>query len=112
METRTIGSGTFSVIGLGGYELGQDQGWSGSREVLTAAIESGTDWLDTSEAYFDTLNELTVGAAMRDVGAPVKISSKVAPDASGFRAEQVRTACTGSLKRLGWEASAGFPCAR
>ena len=38
---------------------------------------------------------------MRDVGAPVKISSKVAPDASGFRAEQVRTACTGSLKRLG-----------
>ncbi len=101
METRTIGSGTFSVIGLGGYELGQDQGWSGSREVLTAAIESGTDWLDTSEAYFDELNELTVGAAMRDVGAPVKISSKVAPDASGFRAEQVRTACTGSLKRLG-----------
>ena len=51
METRTIGSGTFSVIGLGGYELGQDQGWSGSREVLMAAIESGTDWLDTSEAY-------------------------------------------------------------
>ena len=101
MQTNRIGGSTFSVIGLGGYELGQDQGWSGAREVLTAAIESGTDWVDTSEAYFDELNELTVGAAMRDVGAPIKVSSKVAPDASGFRADQIRKACIGSLERLG-----------
>jgi aryl-alcohol dehydrogenase-like predicted oxidoreductase len=101
VQTNRIGSETFSVIGLGGYELGQDQGWSGAREVLTAAIESGTDWVDTSEAYFDELNELTVGAAMRDVGAPIKVSSKVAPDASGFGADQVRKACKGSLERLG-----------
>jgi len=101
VETRAIGSGTFSVIGLGGYELGQDQGWSGAREVLTAAIEAGIDWIDTAEAYFDELNELTVGAAMRDVGARIKVSSKVAPDASGFRADQIRKACMGSLERLG-----------
>jgi aryl-alcohol dehydrogenase-like predicted oxidoreductase len=101
VQTGTIGSEKFSVIGLGAYELGQDQGWSGAREVLTAAIESGTDWLDTSEAYYDEFNERTVGAAMRDVGVPIKVSSKVAPDASGFRADQVRKACTGSLERLG-----------
>jgi aryl-alcohol dehydrogenase-like predicted oxidoreductase len=101
VQARTIGSAAFSVIGLGGYELGQDQGWSGAREVLTAAIESGTDWVDTSEAYFEELNELTVGAAMRDVGAQIKVSSKVAPDASGFRADQIRKACQGSLERLG-----------
>ncbi len=101
MQTNRIGDSTFSVIGLGGYELGQDQGWSGAREVLTAAIESGTDWVDTSEAYFEELNELTVGAAMRDVGAQIKVSSKVAPDASGFRADQIRKACQSSLERLG-----------
>jgi len=103
VQTSTIGSETFSVIGLGGYELGQDQGWSGAREVLIAAIESGTDWVDTSEAYFDELNELTIGAAMRDVGAQIKVSSKVAPDASGFPADQIRKACHGSLERLGIE---------
>ena len=101
MQKRMIGSETFSVIGLGGYELGQDQGWSGAREVLTAAIGSGVDWIDTAEAYFDEMNERTVGAALRDVGAPIKVSSKVAPDASGFGAEQIRQACTGSLERLG-----------
>jgi aryl-alcohol dehydrogenase-like predicted oxidoreductase len=102
VQTRTIGSEKFSVIGLGAYELGQDQGWSGAREVLTAAVESGTDWLDTSEAYYDEFNERTAGAAMRDVGA-IKVSSKVAPDASGFRPDQVRKACAGSLQRLGIE---------
>ncbi len=38
---------------------------------------------------------------MRDVGAPIKVSSKVAPDASGFRADQIRKAFIGSLERLG-----------
>ncbi|MEP6973213.1 MAG: aldo/keto reductase [Actinomycetota bacterium] len=101
MQTRTIGSEKYSVIGLGGYELGQDQGWVGAREVLTTAIESGVDWIDTAEAYFDEMNERTVGAAMRDVGTPIKVSSKVAPNGSGFRAEQIRKACLGSLERLG-----------
>lgn len=101
MLTRTIGSSTFSVVGLGGYELGQDQGWSGAREVLAASVEAGVDWVDTAEAYFDELNERTVGAAMRDIGAQIKVSSKVAPNASGFRADQIRTACMGSLERLG-----------
>ena len=101
METRTIGSERYSVVGLGGYELESDPSWSGAREVLTAAIEAGIDWVDTSEAYFDELNERTIGAAMRDVGAPIKVSSKVAPNASGFKSEQIRQACTGSLGRLG-----------
>ena len=101
MLTRTIGSERFSVVGLGGYELEADPSWQGARDVLMAAIEAGVDWVDTSEAYFDEMNERTIGAAMRDVGAPIKVSSKVAPDASGFRAEQIRKACMGSLERLG-----------
>ena len=101
MQTRTIGSDRFTVIGLGGYELEGDPSWSGARDVLTAAIEAGIDWVDTSEAYFDEMNERTIGAAMRDVGAPIKVSSKVAPNASGFKAEQIRKACMGSLERLG-----------
>jgi len=99
--TRTIGSDRFTVVGLGGYELESDPSWSGARDVLTAAIEAGIDWVDTSEAYFDEMNERTIGSAMRDVGAPIKVSSKVAPHASGFKAEQIRNACVGSLERLG-----------
>ncbi len=101
MQTRTIGSERFSVVGLGGYELESDPSWSGARDVLAAAIGSGIDWLDTAEAYFDAMNERTIGAAMRDVGAPIKVSSKVAPNVSGFKAEQIRQACMGSLERLG-----------
>jgi aryl-alcohol dehydrogenase-like predicted oxidoreductase len=44
-----------------------------------------------------------VAAALRDVGQPVKLSSKVAPlpDGTGFEPKQIREACEASLDRLG-----------
>ena len=103
VRSGKIGSTSFSVVGLGGYELEDDPGWPGAREVLSAAVEAGIDWIDTSENYFATRNEDVIGAAMRDVGATLKISSKVAPGPhdSGFLPDQVRAACGGSLERLG-----------
>jgi hypothetical protein len=38
-----------SAGGLGGYEFEDDPSCSGARDVLTAAIDAGIDWLDTSE---------------------------------------------------------------
>jgi aryl-alcohol dehydrogenase-like predicted oxidoreductase len=44
-----------------------------------------------------------IAAALRDVGQPMKLSSKVAPlpDGTGFEPKQIREACEGSLERLG-----------
>jgi aryl-alcohol dehydrogenase-like predicted oxidoreductase len=94
-----------SRVGLGAYEFEDDPDSAGARDVLTAALGSGIDWLDTAESYFDGMNELTVGRALRDVGAELAISTKVAPapDGTGFADAQIRTACMTSLERLGVE---------
>jgi aryl-alcohol dehydrogenase-like predicted oxidoreductase len=103
VEGRALGEVRLSAVGLGGFEFEDDPDWPGARDVLTAAVDAGIDWIDTSEAYFDGANERTIGAALRDVGATLKISSKVAPEpgGSGFRPQQIRTACEASLERLG-----------
>ncbi len=103
MRSRTIGGTPYSVVGLGGYEFEDDPGWHGARDVLSAAIDAGIDWIDTSEAYFEGKNELTIAAALRDVGAQMKISNKVAPmpDGTGLEPDQIKRACTQSLERLG-----------
>jgi aryl-alcohol dehydrogenase-like predicted oxidoreductase len=103
VQAGTIGSIELSRVGLGGYELEDDPGWRGARDVISAAVEAGIDWIDTSEAYFDGANERTVGAALRDVGAEMRISTKVAPSPSGtgFEPAEMREACVGSLGRLG-----------
>ena len=78
---------------------------------MDAALGAGIDWIDTAESYFDGKSELTIGAALRDLGVEVLLSSKVAPSAetemgpapgrSGFQPAQIREACEGSLERLG-----------
>jgi aryl-alcohol dehydrogenase-like predicted oxidoreductase len=55
VETREIGTTGVhvSVVGLGGYEFEDDVGWAGARDIVEAALGAGTNWIDTSEAYFD-----------------------------------------------------------
>ena len=36
--------------------------------VIRAALESGVNWLDTSENYLATRNEEVIGAALDSVG--------------------------------------------
>ena len=104
METREIGTTGvhISVVGLGGYELEDDPGWAGARDIIEAALGAGTNWIDTSEAYFDGMNERTISAALRDVGEDVLLSTKVAPapDGTGFEPDRIRDACAKSLSRL------------
>jgi aryl-alcohol dehydrogenase-like predicted oxidoreductase len=118
-----------SAIGLGGAWLGHDAGdvsdVTRARTVIEAARECGINWVDTSENYFNTGNESVIGAVVRSMPESFLICSKVAPTAlksggaSGFRPEQVRRACEGSLHRLGrdhidlyllhWPDRAGVP---
>src|SRR4029450_822462 len=90
------------MVGLGGYEFEDDPDWPGARDVLLAAAETGIDWVDTAETYFDGGSDRTIGAGLRDTGVSMRISSKVGParGGTGFRPEQVRRACEASLERL------------
>jgi aryl-alcohol dehydrogenase-like predicted oxidoreductase len=103
MRSVEIGGESFSVVGLGGFEFEDDPNWPGARDVLLAAIETGVDWIDTAEEYYDRKNETVIAAALRDIGQPMKLSSKVAPlpDGTGYEPKQIREACEGSLDRLG-----------
>jgi aryl-alcohol dehydrogenase-like predicted oxidoreductase len=113
VEQRRVGATdvTISVIGLGGAWLGHDPGDPSdvrrAAAVLEAAATAGTNWVDTSENYFDTGNESVIGLALREVAADILVCSKAAPGAlasgggSGFRPDQIRSACQGSLERLG-----------
>lgn len=102
MRSVEIGGEWFSVVGLGGFELGDDPDWPGARDVILAAIDAGVDWIDTAEEYSDRKNERVIAAALHDVGRPMKLSSKVAPqpDGTGYEPKQIREACEGSLERL------------
>jgi aryl-alcohol dehydrogenase-like predicted oxidoreductase len=113
MDHRRVGGSDLmlSAIGLGGAWLGHDVGDSAevrrAAQVLDAAASAGTNWVDTSENYFDTGNESVIGAALSEIPDAFLVCTKAAPGAlysgrgSGFRPEQIRSACHGSLKRLG-----------
>jgi aryl-alcohol dehydrogenase-like predicted oxidoreductase len=116
MRQRGLGTSgvVASVIGLGGVELGPDDGEdpdvARAVRVIETAIDHGIDWIDTSENYYDTRNEALIGAALAKVGGAVQVATKVAPGSagsgggSGFRPEQVRRACEASLRRFGRDA--------
>jgi aryl-alcohol dehydrogenase-like predicted oxidoreductase len=113
VEKRSLGqSGAFvSSVGLGGFELGHEQGEAPDVDravrVIETAIESGIDWLDTSENYHDTRNESLIGAALARVRGEIMVSSKASPEpaltggGSGFRHDEIHAACRASLERLG-----------
>ena len=96
------------MIGFGAWEAGGTAwGPNESEEVVVDAIraglDSGIDWVDTAEVYGDGVSERLVGRAVSGRRDDVTIATKVAPqpEGSGFRPEQVASACEGSLRRLG-----------
>ena len=111
MRTERLGSSgpEISVIGFGAWEAGGGV-WGPNPsertviEAMRAGFDAGINWVDTAEVYGDGLSETLVGKAVagRD---DVLVATKVAPrpDGTGFRADQVRRACSASLERLGRE---------
>jgi aryl-alcohol dehydrogenase-like predicted oxidoreductase len=110
MWRRRLGSHgpEISVIGYGAWEAGGTQ-WGPNEsdatviDAIRAGLDAGIDWIDTAEVYGDGESERLVGRAVAGRRDAVTIASKVAPrpNGSGFRPEQVRAACEGSLRRLG-----------
>ena len=96
------------MIGYGAWEAG-GEAWGPNEsesaviEAIQAGLDAGIDWSDTAEVYGDGVSERLVGKAIRGRRDEVVVASKVAPrpEGSGFRPEEVRKACEGSLERLG-----------
>ncbi len=115
-----------SVIGFGAWEAGGDMWGANESEdtvigAMRAGLEAGMSWIDTAEVYGKGVSERLVGRAVTDRRDQVLVATKVAPasDGSGFRPDQVRAGCEGSLGRLGidvidlyqlhWPDSTGVP---
>ena len=113
MRTRRLGSHgpELSVIGYGSWEAG-GTAWGANESdgsviaAMQAALDAGITWIDTAEVYGDGVSESLVGRAIAGRRDEVVVASKVAPEpeGSGFRPDQIRTACETSLGRLGVEA--------
>lgn len=98
-----------SVIGFGAWEAGGGSEWGTAPPddqilgAIRAVFDCGIGWIDTAEVYGRGRSEELVGQAVAGRRDEIAIASKVAPrpSGSGFRPEQVRPACEGSLRRLG-----------
>ncbi|MEU8962693.1 aldo/keto reductase [Streptomyces sp. NPDC048491] len=117
MERRTIGAGALraGAIGLGcmpmswGYSRSQ-QDLERSLRAVHAALDTGSNLLDTADMYGPFTNELLIGRVLRERRGEAFIATKcgllVGVDqhvVANGRPGYVRRACDASLRRLGTE---------
>ena len=120
MQQRRIGSRTVGAIGLGGMPMSVREHNDESQGVRTihAALDAGVTFIDTADAYsWDEAslghNELLIAKALREYGPgadEVLVATKGGHTRHGREwgldgsPEYLRTACEGSLRRLGVDA--------
>jgi aryl-alcohol dehydrogenase-like predicted oxidoreductase len=118
METRALGTGGLKVsaIGLGVMGMSEFYGKPDEAEneaTLARAVELGVTFWDTADAYGSGHNETMIGRflAARGWRDRIVLATKFGFVREGGRAvgvsgkpEYVRSACEGSLSRLGFDA--------
>lgn len=117
MQKRRLGKNgpAVSAIGLGCMGMSEFYGAGDDRESIATihrALDLGVDFFDTADAYGPRTNEELLGRALRERRHEAIIATKFGivrdpndPRARGVSGQPayVRSACEGSLKRLGVE---------
>jgi aryl-alcohol dehydrogenase-like predicted oxidoreductase len=105
MDTRTIGSLTVGVIGLGCNNFGMRIGRKETAAVVGAALDAGITLFDTADIYGGTKSETYLGAALGTRRDEIVLATKFGVPYEGHQggagAEYIRTALEDSLTRLG-----------
>jgi aryl-alcohol dehydrogenase-like predicted oxidoreductase len=100
MDTRTLGSLTVSVVGLGCNNFGMRIDEARGTEVVRAALDAGITLFDTADVYGGTKSEEILGRALGSDRDAVVVATKFGA-MDGARPDTVRSACEASLRRLG-----------
>ncbi len=116
MENRQLGASglTVSAVGLGCMGMSEFYGPRDDEEsvrTIRRAVELGVTFFDTADAYGPFKNEELVGRALKPYRKHVVIATKFGnvrgPNGERLgisgKPDYVRTACEGSLRRLGVE---------
>ena len=104
MQTRSIGSLTVSVVGIGCNNFGVRLDEARTGEVVAAALDEGITLFDTADTYGGEHSEEFLGRALGSARDQVVVATKFGmPVAAGAGAapDYVRRACEASLRRLG-----------
>jgi len=105
MDTRTIGSLTVSVVGLGCNNFGMRIGRKETDSVVGAALDAGITLFDTADIYGGTKSETYLGSALGarrdDIVLATKFGGQYEGHEGGGSAAYVRIAVEDSLTRLG-----------
>lgn len=105
MRTRVLGSTGLKVseVGLGAWQLGNDQDWGGpdedvSLEIVEEALRRGMTLFDTAPGYAGGRSERILGRALEGRRDDVVIVTKFG--GAEWGAEHIRPSLEGSLERL------------
>jgi aryl-alcohol dehydrogenase-like predicted oxidoreductase len=105
MDTRTIGSLTVSLVGLGCNNFGMRIGRKETDAVVGAALDAGITLFDTADIYGGTKSEEYLGAALgtrRDeIVLATKFGAPYEDHTGGAAPAYIRVALEESLRRLG-----------
>jgi len=113
MQTRALGKLPVSAMGLGCMGMSEFYGPADEAEAIATihrALDLGVTLLDTADMYGPYTNEELVGRAIRGRRDQVVLATKCGivrdPNNRALRGingrpEYIRTACDGSLRRLG-----------
>ena len=105
MDTRTLGSLTVSLVGLGCNNFGMRIDQERTQAVVDAAREAGVTLFDTADIYGGTKSEVFLGRALAghrdEVVVATKFGGPVGEGKGGAKPAYVKEACEASLQRLG-----------
>ena len=108
MELRTVGRSGLqvSVLGLGCNNFGSRMDEAAADKVVSAALDAGITFFDTSDSYGEGKSEEYLGRALKghrdDVVIATKFSSRTGdgPYRAGASRKYLMAACERSLRRL------------